>query len=263
MTLDGFLSTCGIAAEAALLLLLLRFRVYRSLPAFFVYSCWNLISDVGLFFLRSEPSPVYFRIYEIQLVLDSAMMFAVLVELAWSVLRPVRDSLPRRSWIIIAIIIVFCGFMLWPLAGWAVPAYLSSAGANFFRLQQTFAILRVLIFLGMAGLSQLLSIGWRNRELQIATGLGFYSIVALSVSVAHVHQAAGTKIYHLLDNLAAASYLGSLVYWVIAFTTKEAVRQDFSPQMENFLLLIGGSAKSHRVALRDFPVTKPREKDHR
>jgi hypothetical protein len=253
-----------MAAEVALILLLIRIRVFRSLPAFFVYMCWSLVSDVLLFiFTRTLQPATYFRVFEIQMLIDSAIMFAVLVELAWSVLRPLRGSLPKFSWIGIAALIAIAGLLLWPLAGLTLPAgTLAPEWRTFFRLQQTLAILRVVVFLGMAGFSQLLSIGWRNRELQVATGLGFYSIISLAVLVMHTHQMIGPQ-YHWLDVVAGASYFGALAYWVVAFATKEAVRQNFSPQMANFLLLLGGTAKAGRVALADFPVTKSRKKDHR
>ena len=164
-----------MAAEAGLILLLIKVRVFRTLPAFFVYICWSLVSDGLLYFLRAVPSIVYFRVYEVQLVIDSTLIFAVLVELGWSVLRPIRASLPKHSWIVLAILIAVAGFFVWPLARLTpLPAYLTYEGRNFFLLQQTFAILRVIVFLAMAGCSQLLSIGWRNRELQVATGLGFF-----------------------------------------------------------------------------------------
>jgi hypothetical protein len=202
-----------------------------------------------------------FGLYEAEMVIDSAMIFAVLVELAWSVLRPVRGSLPKGSWIGIAFLIALAGLLLWPVAGLTIPGYLTQQGRNFFRLQQTFAILRVVVFLGMAAFSQLLAIGWRNRELQIATGLGFYSIISLATSIVHTHQDVGTQ-YHWLDEVGALSYFGALVYWVLAFATKEAERQKFSPQMENFLLLVGSTARTSRVALREMVVTKTRRKDH-
>lgn len=253
-----------MAAEAGLILLLIKVRVFRTLPAFFVYICWSLVSDGLLYFLRAVPSIVYFRVYEVQLVIDSTLIFAVLVELGWSVLRPIRASLPKHSWIVLAILIAVAGFFVWPLARLTpLPAYLTYEGRNFFLLQQTFAILRVIVFLAMAGCSQLLSIGWRNRELQVATGLGFFSIVSLAVAIIHTHQSPGTLHYHWLDEVGALGYLGSLIYWVVSFTTKEAERQNFSPQMENFLLLIGGSAKAHRVALGDIQVTESRRKDDR
>ncbi len=202
----------------------------------------------------------YFHIYEVQLVLDSAFMFAVLVELAWSVLRPLRESLPKRAWIAIPFLIALAGLAVWPIAGLTLPGNLAPEGTAYFRLQQTIAILRVVVFFAMAGFSHLIGIGWRNRELQVATGLGFYSILSLAVAVLHTHQIVGAQ-YHWLDELGAAGYVGAMAYWVYAFATKEAERQNFSPQMANFLLLIGGTEKASRVAVTDFSVTNSRFKD--
>lgn len=269
MAVESLLFWSGLAAEAALVLLLLRGRVFASLPAFFLYICWSFLSDTLMFSVQSLPPTTYFRFFEVQMVIDSAMIFAVLVELAWSVLRPLRSSLPRGSWIVIAFLVALAGLLLWPLAGLTLPMSvagatrrLSQEGAIFFRLQQTFAILRLVVFLGMAGFSQLLSIGWRNRELQIATGLGFYSTVSLAVTVLHTHQIVGPQ-YHWLDEAAAASYLGALGYWVFCFATKEAERRDFTPQMQGFMLLVGGAAKASRIAVTSFEVTKSRHEDHR
>jgi hypothetical protein len=259
---ETLLTACGLAGEAILILLLIRARAYTILPAFFLYICWSLLNDAALFKLQSLPYATYFRIYEVQMVVDATLVFAVLVELAWSVLRPIRDSLPKRAWIGIALLIALVGLFVWPVAGLTLPPHLLPAGTVFFRLQQTFAILRVIVFFAMAGFSQLIGIGWRNRELQVATGLGFYSILSLAITVTHIHQIPGSKPYHWMDVAGAAGYFGALTYWVFAFATKEAERQNFSPQMANFLLLLGGTAKASRVALTDFSVTKSRFKDH-
>jgi len=261
VALDTALWICGVAEEAALILLLIRIRVFKTFPAFFLFVCWSFVNDVLVFALKSIPQGTFFKLYEAEMVIDSAMMFAVLVELAWSVLRPIRSSLPRGSWIGIALLIALAGLLLWPVAGFTLPPYLTSQGANFFRLQQTFAILRVVIFLAMAGFSQVLAIGWRSRELQIATGLGFYSIVSLGISVLHTHQIVGPQ-YHWLDDLGVACYLSSLAYWVLSFATKEVKPKNFSPQMESFLLLVGGTARAERVALSDSVVTKTRSKEN-
>ena len=170
--LDSILSGCGVAAEAVLVLLLIRMRVFRTLPAFSLYICWSLLSDSLFLSFQFLYPTASFRIYEGQMVIDSAMIFSVLVELAWSVLGPIRSSLPKNSWIGIAVLIALAGALVWPIAGLTLPGYLTLVGRNYFRLQQTFAILRVVVFLSLAGFSQLLSIGWRNREMQIATGLG-------------------------------------------------------------------------------------------
>ena len=250
-----------MVAEAVFVLLLAQRQVFRVLPAFFLFACWNLASEFIINGLEHLYPTAAFRIYEVSMVIDSAMIFAVLVELAWSVLRPVRGSLPKNFWIGIAVLIGLAGLLLWPVAGLTVPDNLTSTGGVFFRLQQTFAILRVVVFLGMVAFSQLLAIGWRNRELQIAAGLGFYSILSLAISIVHTHQAVGSQ-YHWLDELGVVGYLSAVTYWVLAFATKEVERQEFSPQMTNFLLILGGTAKTSRVALRESVVTKTRRKDH-
>ena len=258
---DSVLSGCGVLVETVLVVLLAREHVFRAFPAFFLFACWNLASELIVNGLEHLYPLAAFRIYEVGMIIDSAMIFAVIVELIWSVLRPIRNSLPKRSWTAIAVLIGLAGLALWPLAGYTVPSKLTSEGATFFRLQQTFAILRVIVFLGMAAFSQLLAIGWRNRELQIATGLGFYSILSLAIAIVHTHQAVGSQ-YHWLDEFGAVGYLGAVAYWVLSFATKEMERQEFSPQMQNFLLLIGGTAKTSRAALKDSVVTKARCKDH-
>ncbi|HEV2485893.1 MAG TPA: hypothetical protein VGT08_10200 [Terracidiphilus sp.] len=257
MDLQSVVLVCGMTAEVALILLLIRRRVFRALPAFFLYLCWSLFSDALLYYVRVRyPAATFFRIYLIQLIVDSAMIFALLVEVAWSVLRPIRSSLPKNSWIGIAVLVALGGLILWPIAGLVAPDRLSAAGMNLFRLQQTPAILRAVFFLALAGFSQLLSIGWRDRELQIASGLGFYSIVSLAVTILHTHQMSGTLPYRWLDEAAMVSYLGTLSYWVYSFATQPAERREFTPQMQSMLLAVAGTARTTRVALKDSATDK-------
>jgi hypothetical protein len=244
----------GMAAEVALVLLLIRGRVFRTFPAFFIYLCWSLFSDTLFYYVRTHYSAsTFFQVSLVQLSLDSAIIFALLVEVAWSVLRPIRSSLPKYSWVGIAVLIGVGGLILWPIAGLTAPDRVSDAGRNLFLLQQTPAILRAVFFLALAAFSQLLSIGWRDRELQIATGLGFYSIVSLAVTTVHTHQLSGTQAYYWLDLLGGVSYLAALTYWVFAFATQPAERREFTPQMQSMLLAVAGAARSTRAALADSP----------
>jgi hypothetical protein len=111
----------------------------------------------------------------------------------------------------------------------------------------------VLFFLVLAGCSQLLSIGWRDRELQVATGLGFFSIVSLAVTVLHSHEGMGQQYRHL-NEFVSAGYILSLAYWAFSFATKEAARREFTPQMQSFLLAVAGSARTARITLTDPPT---------
>jgi len=253
LNLDTILWLAGLFAEAGVIAFCLRTRLFRSAPMFCSYIVWSLFVDIVFLFLHLRylpSSPIYFWSYILQMVLDSLFQFAVLVELGWGVLRPIRASLPRQSILILALLIVLAGAVIWPIAAWTIPTNLSSSGRTLVQVQQTFAVLRVVVFMALAGFSQMLSIGWRNRELQIATGLGFYSMISLGVSLIHTHQAPGLR-YGELDSLVMASYLCSLLYWVYSFSQREEERQEFTPQMRSFLLAVAGAARGNRVALAD------------
>jgi apolipoprotein N-acyltransferase len=112
-------------------------------------------------------------------------------------------------------------------------------------------------FLILAACSQMLSIGLKDRELQVATGLGFYSLVSLSVTVWHSHQTTSQQ-YVALEGLVAATYVCSLLYWVYSFAQEEAKRREFSPQMQSMLLAVAGAARSSRIALGD-SSSRPRK----
>lgn len=204
MSLDNALWLAGILTEAVVIGLLCYRRIWRTLPVFLLYCVWDILSNLGAFAVdRFDPSR-YFQTQFAETVIDSTLLFCVLVELVWSVLRPLRASLSRKALIVVAALILIAGAVIWPFA--AVPGLAhitTNAGLLFAQLQQTVSILRILFFLLMAAGSQWLSIGWRDRELQVATGLGFYSIVSVAVVLLEAHGTTETQIYHL-NQLAIA-----------------------------------------------------------
>ncbi len=256
ISLDNLLSFVGIVAEAAVLALLLYRRVYKTLPVFCVYCVWDLSSNIASYsVLRYFPN-AYASVYFADIIVDSALEFAILVELTWSVLRPLRASLPRSALVVVGVLILAAGAAIWPFSGLQGLASFAPQIRNLVRVQQTVSILRIIFFMALAGCSQLLSIGWRNRELQVATGLGFYSLTSLAVTMLHTHQAMG-PLYGHLKQIVISGYLCSLLYWVFSFAQKEAERREFSPQMQSLLLAVAGSARTTRVALSN---STPHEK---
>jgi hypothetical protein len=260
---DNTVLFAGVVAEAVVCGFLWKRKVWRTLPFFCTYIVWTLSTDIAaslILWKYSLGSLMYQRYYLGEEIVDSLLQFAVLVELAWSVLRPVRSSLPRGTLIVLTVLIGLAGLAIWPLAGMALPQNLTGQSAVLFQSQEMFAILRVACFLIMASFSQLLAIGWRDRELQVATGLGFYSIISLLVTLLHSHQVVGSQ-YHWLDWAVSASYLGSLSYWVMSFATKEQERKEFSPQMQQLLVLMSGGARDSRIALSDLPSEGQRKRN--
>lgn len=249
----------GMTVELVIVFLMIKRGVFRSFPIFAFYICWSLFNDPFVYHAQIEySSKKFFHLYMIDLSIDSVMIFAVLVEIAWSVLRPIRKSLPKYSWVGVAVLVAIGALILWPVAGLAAPRPLSHFGKTLFFLQETPAILRAVFFLALAGFSQVLSIGWRDRELQIASGLGFYSIVSLAVTMAHTHQLSGTQYYHWLDRAVGVSYVAALVYWVFAFARQSVERREFTPQMQSVLLAVAGAARSTRIGLSNSNSEQPR-----
>jgi hypothetical protein len=254
---------CGVLVEASVVILLVRKNFFTTLPVFSSYLAWNLVSDIAIYILRlTYPKQELLLYFLPEIIIDSLFQFAVLVELVWSVLRPLRPSLPKRTTPLIALLIAIAGAIIWPITGIVLPSQVQSNLQFWVHAQQTVSVLRIVIFLGLAGMSQLLAIGWKDRELQIATGLGFYSLINFAVSIVHSHQAYGPQ-YRALDVVVAASYFCSLLYWIFSFVQKEAPRRDMTPQMQNLLLTLAGSAQSTRAALASSSTRSKNNQEHR
>ena len=252
----------GSAGEAAVIGLLLFKGIWRRLPIFFAYSTWTLIGNTGGYLIFRGQGSEYVTAYLTVMIVDSVLLFGVLVELAWSVLRPVRALLPRATIVVVVVLILVLGAAIWPFAGILGAAQLTPEKAILAHVQQTVSILSIVIFLILAAGSQLLSIGWRDRELQITTGLGFYSLISLIAAVIDVHDSTWAQYRHV-DEYVVASYLFSLVYWIVSFVQKEAERKEFTPQMQSFLLALAGATRASRVSLADARSRKVRQKEER
>jgi hypothetical protein len=258
MGLDIALWLAYIVVEAGVVGMLIYRRVWRILPVFCCYCAWDILSNIGAYVSSQHFPTSYFRVYFAETILDSALQFCVLVELAWSVLRPVRSSLPRSSLAVLSALILAAGAAIWPFAAITGVAHVNRQGLLMLQLQHTVSILRILFFLLLAGGSQLLSIGWRDRELQVATGLGFYSLVTVAISIVQTHQSTRPQ-YIRLEQFVVISFLVSLVYWFVSFAQKTAERREFTPQMQSFLLTVAGAAHSSRVALTESRSEKMRK----
>ncbi len=259
VNLDNALWFAYIGVEAVVVGLLSYRHVWRTLPIFCSFCVWDVLSNLVTLVIARYPH-VYFEFYFWETIIGSALEFSILVELSWSVLRPLRSSLPRITPFVIGAFILVAGAAIWPFAAVQGITQASPQALVLAHIQHTVSILRILFFLLLAASSQLFSIGWRDRELQVATGLGFYSLVNVAVSIVQSRQST-TAQYTRLEELVVASFLCSLIYWVISFSQQEAVRRAFTPQMQKVLLAMAGSARTARVALSDARADKPHKRN--
>ena len=264
MTLDTNLEIISTVVQAAVIVVVFFRKIYKKLPLFSSYLVWVLLVQGANFFLANYHTASYERQYFAASILDTVFLICVPVELSMSVLSPVRSFLPRWTILLVATTFSMMFYVIWRLA--VPPGFdkLTPTSQQFVHIDIASSVLRIVFFLALAGCSQLLSIGWRDRELQIATGLGFYSLISLSVTVLHMNQGASTpeavRLYHILDEVVAGSYIVSMVYWIVSFAQKEPERREFPPQMQNFLLALSRSAHATRVALSESSKFKAEEK---
>ena len=248
-------------AECILLLILIVKKGWRNHSVFFAYLIWSILSDCAFFYMVTLHRNLTLTPYIVELSIDSILQFCVIAEVGWSTIKPVRNSLPKGLVFFLPVLLLVIAALCWPFASMVVPGNLRTHGHAILVLNQTIAILRIAFFLLLAGFSQFFSIGWRDREMQIASGLGFYAAISLVVAIIHSHGMVGPQ-YHWLDLVTSFGYLGTLAYWVVCFAQKEPETRKISPQMVRFLVSIGGTVQADRLALESVVKKKPGKQDH-
>jgi hypothetical protein len=234
----------GLIAEISLFVVLVARRQYRLFPVFTICIAFSLLDDIGVGALLAYSTHVARSVAFALLPLGYLLDLAVLLEITWNVLRPVHTSLPHGS------VRAFVVAVALALLGGVLLAYHFGNTGNKIQdikvpLDLTVGLLRMLIFAATAGFAQLLGIGWRNKVLQLATGLSFYSAVELIVSLVGRYNGDSPA----LESTRVVAATLELGFFVWVFTTKEVRRREFSPQMEQFLVTLAGRAKLARTTL--------------
>lgn len=233
----------------------MRKRIYTEFPLFTAYQVWVLIIALCLTVaaarLRFE---VYNKAFFASSVVDAVFLFVTLVELSMSVLKPVKAMLPRWTILVVATLLGVLALGVWRIASPPGATKLSAMSQYIIRIDMTTSVLRIVFFISLAALSQLLCLGWRDRVVQISTGLGFFSLVSLGVTFLHMNQGVGAghlnEVYHVLDRLVVCAYIGSMLYWVVCFGRQVRERQEFTPQMQKFIEALAQNARSAQQAMR-------------
>lgn len=229
--------------------------MYREFPLFSAYQVWicalAMSSTVAAVKL---PSEVYNRLFFVSSILDALFLLSILVEMSMSVLKPVKAVLPRWTLLAVIALVGTVASGVWRIASPPGAMKLSKMSQYIIHLDNTTSVLRILFFVSLAALSQLLCLGWRDRVVQISTGLGFFSLVSLCVTFLHMNQGVGgshlNELYHLLDRIVVGSYIASMMYWLVSFARDVRERQEFTPQMRKFIEVLAQNARSTQLAMR-------------
>jgi hypothetical protein len=248
VTVDGVLGTVTLLAEAAIAYLMVKRGSRRDYPILLTYMFFNLVADPLAWLLRN--SGFYPKFYFTCTVLDYLLQFLIILEIGRNVLRPSKRSLPFRVWPIVTGGILVCAIVA---ATFSPQTQSASNTAVLLRVTLGLAILKLLLFAGMAGFAQFLGIGWKSRVLQLASALAFYGAASLLVQLSSSHLPSTSHSYtaHLvrLAQIQSGAYNLMLILWIWAFSRNESPRKDFTPQMQEVLVTIAGAAKRTRLAV--------------
>jgi hypothetical protein len=251
---DSVLWAMTLAAEAVLTVVILKKKMGGTYPVLLTYLIVNLIEDPLAWVLYKGSGDFYFRFYFTVTVLDYLLQFLLVVEIGRNVFARSRRSLPFPLWPVVTAGVVTCTLA----AAFFSPKF-HSDGLNastewFATVTLGLAILKLLLFAALAGFAQFIGIGWKNRVLQLASGLALYGAASLLVQLAihHIGQG-GQKSYETdfirLTQIQSGAYICTLMYWTWAFSQNEAPRKDFTPQMQEVLVTIAQSAKRTRLSV--------------
>jgi hypothetical protein len=247
---DSALWALTLAAEAFLTVVILKRKMSRSYPILLTYLIFNLVEDPLAWALYKGSGDVYRRFYFTVTVLDYLLQFLLVVEIGRNVFAPSKRSLPFRLWPIVTVAILICTI----LAAAFSPRLQPNGPQSFATVTLGLAVLKLLLFAALAGFAQLLGIGWKNRVLQLASGLAFYGAVSLLVQLAISHisdlnQVSYSTHYVQLTQIQSAGYICTLLFWAWSFSRNESPRKDFTPQMQEVLVTIAQSAKRTRLSV--------------
>jgi len=248
--LDALLLALSLAGQMLLLLVAVRSRLLRTFPIFCLYLLYASAIDVAFVtFLRHVSHRTYALAYFADNVAEFLFQIGILVEVARNVLQPVKRSLPRPAIAVLWSMLPAAFLVALVLSRNSQPSELDHWSHYFIHLSFAVAILRLAIFAGIAGFSQVLGIGWKNHVLQIATGFLAYSIAILLVELLHrFSDFANPPLFHLHEQFRIVVWCMVLGYWSYALSRAEATRKEFSPKMAQFLVSMSAVARGNRAA---------------
>jgi hypothetical protein len=253
LTFDSVGIATGLFLQALLCIVLFRKRLARLYPIFVIYLLINLAGD-PLSWLWNGYSEGYRRYYFVITLLDYVLQLLIVFEIGKNVLRPSKRSIPFPIAPIAAVGVLLCALVAASFSRQVQAVGTGNLIHLSLRVTLGLAILKLLLFAGLAAFAQVLGIGWKSHVLQLATGLAFFAGVSLLIQIAssHVPSVNETLYMHDLDKLMqvqSAAYNLTLVFWIWAFSRNEAPRKDFTPQMQEVLVTIAQSAKRTRLSV--------------
>ena len=207
-----FIPSCFLVA---LLVLLVRRRVYATLPYFFAYTAFAVCADLARF-LTHNHSTYYSTYYITEAGYD---VLGVLV--TYEVLRTVLASVTRVWWVRLIFPAVLLGGVVLSLArAQAAPTQFSRRLAFYILIGEiAVRFVEVFIFAGLVTLVRVLGLRWRQYPFGVAAGFGLYSTIALLITTKLSDF--GTRFMFLWNVVSLVAYSVAVLIWSWFFSVPQ------------------------------------------
>jgi|SRR5579872_2171711 len=234
-SLDMILWLSSIAAEAAVVVLLLVRSMHCRFPIFFSFLCLGLSYDLLTLYIAFQMNyMVYVYVYWINHLFQYLLQFAILYEVMQEVFGQL-DILPRHT-LKLSLVACFAITAILAIISIAFPAenlsrintlvvYLER-GSEFLRGS---ALLLLLPFVSMLGLR------WRHYALGIVVGFGLVATVNLVCSAVGATMAIGAVGFSITRYIPAIAEIICLLIWIDYFRKPEPAREQVSVEVLNGL----------------------------
>lgn len=197
-------------------ILVLRHRL-KQYPFFSALILSSVVRTAVLYSVyQTRTVKTYFLWYWSMAILDTALQFCVVYEVASIVFRPAgpwaRDVLRGWLWLISGAVLV-ASVLTW------LAAPVASSWQGILTVKGSFfsSVLMSQLFVGMVSLSITAGLPWKTHAARIAQGLGTYSLLDILIEAAHTLFGRGYTSHAdaTLSHVRMAVYLGCLLYWIV------------------------------------------------
>jgi hypothetical protein len=231
---DLFLWVASFLGNGTLFAILIHRRRWREFPVFTALNGFEAAISLVIFLIYQRGLwHWYERVYWVYVLLDFALQFGVIWEVARIVMRPtgswVQDAKKK--------------FILWSAAGIllaaALPWLISPPAPSLLdRLELRANLFTSLVICELIAVvtrtSRDLGLGWRNHVMALGNGWTAWAVTAILIDGLHSYFGA-TLYFSQLEHVKMLVYLAALGYWMLQFWMEEPQRRPISPELSAYI----------------------------
>jgi hypothetical protein len=251
LSFDRFAWAVSFFGHIALLLLLTMRGRARSFPLFTTYIASNIAKTVILYFILHDRPGDYSSAYWSMGVLDEALQFLVLLELALHVFRPTGVWAPD-VWKTFAGLACASVIVALPLTWMAAPRSATLGRAFVLRGNFFSAALLSELFVAMLALSAVAGLPWKTHVARIAQGLGVYSMVCVAIDIVSRYLGNDDHAYKVLSHIRIGTYLACEGYWIVTLWQEAPAPRELPESMLTQIYALQRQVEYDLAKIRDW-----------